>query len=195
MTYAILLILWTLAPIKMSLQSSFGKKSVKNTADALYFNGLMFLFTSLVFMFTLPGCPWQVWAYGIVSAAFSVAFQILYIRALSMGNVSLTALIVNMSMVINVIASYIFFGDSISPLRLWGIILTVVTFFLCTNFKNTTKSEKLWGYVAISAMLTNAIAAFSQKFFAVSEFSSYNLEFTSCSYFSAAVMAFIVYYI
>lgn len=193
MIYILLLILCSLATLKLSLQSSFGKKSVKNTADALYFNGLIFLFSSFVFMYTLPGCPWQVWVYGAVAAVFSVAFQILYTKALSAGNVSLTALIVNMSMVINVIVSYVVFGDSISSLRLVGIILTIITFFLCTDFKNTSASEKSWIYIAFASMITNAVASLSHKFFTASDYSSYNLAFTSGSYFIAAVVAFMVY--
>ena len=66
------------------------KKNINNIADVLCFNGLMFLFSAIIFSRDVVGCPWQVWIYAILGAIFSVIYQITYIKALSIGNVSLT---------------------------------------------------------------------------------------------------------
>lgn len=195
MKYLIVFVLCTLATAKMSLQSAFGKKSVKNTADALCFNALIFIFSGIVFLYKVVGCPAPVWIYAALGAVASVAFQLTYTRALAAGNVSLTVLIVNLALVINVLVSYLFYGDDISVVRLVGIILTVLAFILCTDFKGgeNSKQRKKWLLLAFSAMLSNAASCIVQKVFGESAYSAHNGAYTSASYVIAAVMAFLVY--
>lgn len=197
MKYILVLVLCTLATSKMSLQSAFGKSSIKNTTDTLFFNGLVFVFSSLLFCFELINCPIQVWIYAFFGAVSSVLFQFTYTKSLSIGNVSITVLIVNMSLVLNVLFSYLIYGDSISPVRFTGILLTIATFLLCTNFKGMrdSKAEKKWIFLSISAMLTNAVASLVQKMFGESTFCDFGRAYTASSYLIAAILSFVAYYI
>ncbi len=194
MKYLIVLILCSLATSKMSLQSAFGKKSVKNTADAFCFNAISFLFTAIVFINEIFDCPWQVWVYAALGAICAVIYQMTYTKALAMGNVSLTVLIVNLSLVINVLVSYLFYGDGLSPVRLTGILLTIVTFFLCIELKDgANKSEKNWLFFTLLAMISCALGCIVQKALGESSFRSFNRAYTSASYLVAAVMAYLLY--
>jgi len=194
MNYLIALILCILATSKMSLQSAFGKKRVKNTADALCFNALIFLASAIVFSYEIIDCPWQVWIYATLAAFFAVIFQMTYTKALVIGNVSLTVLIVNMALVINVLVSYMFYNDSISKIRLLGILLTILTFFLCIDFqKRNIKNGKNWILFVITAMFCNAASSIIQKVLSKSTFADYNQEYTSASYFVAAILAYLMY--
>ena len=70
MKYLIVLILCVLATTKMSIQGAFAKKNINNIADVLCFNGLMFLFSAIIFSYDVIGCPWQVWLYASLGAVF-----------------------------------------------------------------------------------------------------------------------------
>lgn len=194
MKYILVLILCILATLKMSLQGMFGKNKVKNSADAFCFNALIFLFSSIAFLYEIVGCPWQVWIYATFSAVFSVIFQMTYTKALAIGNVSLTALIVNLSLVINVLVSYIFFDDNISVLRLVGILTTIVTLFMSIDIKSGISIKgRNWILFVITAMLTSSAGSIVQKVLGESQFATYNRAFTSASYLVAAVLAFLMY--
>ena len=56
------------------------------------FNSFVFAFSAALFLPQIFGCSNEVWLYAAVGAAFTVIFQLLYTKALSMGNVSLTVL-------------------------------------------------------------------------------------------------------
>lgn len=194
MKYLIVFILCTFAISKMSIQGDFGKKHVKNTADALCFNGLIFLFSALIFSYAIVDCPWQVWIFGTFSAVFSVIYQVTYTKALAIGNVSLTVLIVNLALVINVLVSYLFYGDSISELRFVGILLTIITFFLCVDFKDTKSAKsRNWIVFVITAMFSSAAATIVQKILGESSFAGYNRAFTTSTYIVSAILTYIIY--
>lgn len=194
MKYLLVLILCVIATAKMSFQSAFGKKDIRNSADAVCFNGLVFLFAAILFSGDLFGCPWQVWIYALLGAAFSVSFQLTYAKALSIGNVSLTVLISNLSLVINVLVSYLFFGDSISGVRLIGILLTIVVFALSVDLKaGKGTNVKTWAVLAILTMFANAALGVTQKVLGESAFGGYNRAYTAATYLTAAVMSCAVY--
>ncbi len=194
MKYLLVFILCLLATSKMSIQGAFGKKFVINTADAICFNGLIFLFSAIVFSYAIIGCPWQVWVYAALGAVCSVLYQITYIKALAIGNVSLTVLIVNLGLVINVLFSYFFYGDSISPLRFVGILLTIGTFFLSVDFKgNTARKGGNWILFVTMATLFSALGTIVMKVLGESEFSAYSRAYSSASYIIAAAGTFLLY--
>ena len=194
MKYLIVLILCVLATTKMSIQGAFAKKNINNIADVLCFNGLMFLFSAIIFSYDVIGCPWQVWLYASLGAVFSVVYQISYTKALIIGNVSLTVLIVNFALIINILVSYLFFGDSISGVRFVGILLTVIVFLLSVDKKEgKSKKVKLWVTLALVAMLCSAAGSIIQKVLSESSFANYNRAYTSASYFVAAILTYLAY--
>lgn len=193
MKYIIVFALCALATLKVTVQGGFVKSSVKNTSDTMLFNAMFFAFTSLLYLPEILTCSHNVWVYAFFAAIFSVIFQFAYATALSAGNVSLTVLIVNFSMVIVVLFSYFVYREPISPLRLIGIIVTLAAFFLCTDFRNTQRMNRKWLLFSLLAWLSTSSATIVQKMFAETEFNNENRAFISCIYIIAASVAFLVY--
>ena len=195
MKYLLIPLQCILAMSKVNFQTAFGKKAVKTSADALLFNVFVFVFSALLFMPSVFGCSGPVWIYASVAAMFTVLYQFFYTKALSRGNVSLTVLIVNFAMVINVLVSYILFDEPISLLRLCGIVLTVVSFFVCTRFDDKKKSSKVWLLLALLSMLTSAGGSITNKFFGESAYGTENSAYVSALYIVAALLVTVYYLI
>lgn len=193
MKYLIIVVMCLLAATKMSFQSAFGKKSVKNTADSVFFNGMVFAFAALIFLPSASGCSYQVWIYSLFAAIFTVAFQLTYTKALATGNISLTVMIVNFNMVITTMISYFVYDEPISLLRISGIAITVISFVLSTEFKDEGKNEKKWFVLAITALITSALTATVQKIFGESQFGNQSRDFISCYYILSFVITIGVY--
>lgn len=193
MDYILILLMCVFATAKMSFQTSFGKNSVKNSTDALTFNIFVFVVSALIFLPKLFGCSPQVWIFGVVGAVFAVAYQLLYTKALSVGNVSLTVLITNFSMVVCVLVSYIFFDEPISWIRLLGILLTVASFVICNGLGTKERIDKKWLVLAVLAMLSSAAGAIVSKCLGESPYSRETQAYISSLYIIAAVLAILIY--
>ena len=193
MEYILVLILSIAGTAKMSFQSAFGKKNVVNSTDALCFNIFVFITVSVIFIPKVIGCSEMVWTYAVISGIFAVCYQIFYTIALSIGNVSLTVLIVNFGMVINVLVSYLFFNDSISLVRLTGIIMTVVSFIICSENVNKESTARKWFIFAVLALFANSFAAISQKIFGESPYASENQAYISCLYMVSLLIGVVIY--
>ena len=193
MEYILIILLGVLATAKMSFQSGFSKKEVKTPTDSLLFNGVVFAFSAAMFLPKIFGCSPVIWAYAVAGAVFAMMFQLLYTTALSMGNVSLTVLIINFSMVISVLVSYIFYKEPISILRFCGILLTVCSFVICTRFDNSKSGGKKWLIVTVLAMLSSSGGSIVQKMLGESQYSGESQAFISCLYILAMGLSIIVY--
>lgn len=195
MEYIIIFTLCVLSTLKVSFQGSFSKQTIKTTSDAVFFNGMTFLVSAVLFAYRLADCEAAVWIYASFGATFTVMFQLFYAKALSVGNVSLTVLIVNLSMVINVMVSYFAYGEPMSVLRFSGLILTVAAFLLCTEFKSEKAYTVKWMIFAIGAMLSTAGLSVVQQIFGKSIYSEYSQAFVSCMYIVSVLISVIVYLI
>ncbi len=194
MKYLTVLVLCFLATCKVTLQSLFSKKSVKTISDAIFFNGLIFAFSAILFLPKITNVSTAVWGYASVFALFTVLFQMTYTKALSVGNVSLTVLFVNLSMIFPVIVSATVFGEPISAFRFVGILLTVLSFFVGTDFKAGGINGN-WLFLTLCAAFANGGIAITQKVFASTEFKSQNAAFVACAYTVAAAFSVIIYFI
>ena len=193
MKYIIVLLLCVLAVTKLSIQGAFGKKNVRNSLDALVFNGVVFAVAALLFLPTVFGCSPAVWLYALPASVFTVAYQVFYTKALTMGSVSLTVLIANFAMVFNVLVSYFFFGDSMSPVRLSGIVITVISFIICTDFRNAQKKTKNWLTMAVLSLFTSSAGSVVSKFFGESPYKNESAAYVSCLYIVSAVLVCLFY--
>lgn len=193
MEYMIVLSLSILATAKMAFQTAFSKKNIINSTDALFFSIYFFFVAAIIFLPEVFGCSPAVWIYAAVSASLTIGYQLFYTKALSVGNVSLTVLTVNFSMVINVIASYVFFGESISYVRFFAIVLTIISFVICNSNNKKEKSEKNWMMFTILAMIFHSLASISQKVFGESIYSAESQANVSCLYIMATLISVIIY--
>lgn len=193
MKYILVFLLGILASAKMSFQSAFGKKSVKNSIDALSFNIFVFMASAILFLPKVFNCSPAVWLFGIIGAVFTVTFQLTYTKALTVGNVSLTVLITNFSMVISVIVSCLFFGESISFVRFVAIVVTVISFMICSGVRDGDTGDKKWLTYTIIAMLSTSCGSIVQKYFGASVYHGENQAYISCLYIWSTIIGLIIY--
>lgn len=193
MQYFLILLLSILSTVKISFQSAFSKNSVKNKADILVFNFLVFLFSGILFSVGIVNSSPAVYGYAFFGALFTVLFQLTYTEALSMGNVSLTVLIVNLGMVLNVIFSYFVYKEPMSWIRFIGVALTLVTFVICTDFKKGKPTEKKWYIYTICAMFATTLASMVQQIFSKSQYSEQNGVYVAAVYIIGAIFLLLAY--
>ncbi len=193
MNYLLVLLCCTLATAKVTTQSAFSKRHVKNFPDVVFFIALTFTVSALLFSPDLIGCSPIVWAYGAAFGLSSMLFQLSYTRALSMGNVSVTVMMANLAMIFNVVLSAVVFHDPLSPARLIGILLTIAVFIINTDFKTQDKVEKSWFALALIALVSSGIAGCTQKIFGELGPTEETRAFVSSSYVMGAILTFAIY--
>lgn len=193
MDFLIIATLCSLATAKVSLQSCFSKKHLLTSSDTLFFNALIFLTASVLFFSNISGADIQIWLFSFSFALFTVIFQLSYTKALSIGNISLTVMIVNLSMLFPVIVSVAIYQEALSFTRLLGILLTIVSFVLCMELKSKNLISWKWFLISVLAMLSNGGIAITQKVFGKSSFHTENRSFVACSYLLAFFITLIVY--
>ena len=193
MKYLIVVWLCTLATAKVTVQGVYAKKNIKTVGDATLFNGLIFFFAALLFLGqAISGCG-EIWFFSVLFGILSVVFQTCYSKALSIGNASVTVLIVNLSMIIPIAVSVFAFDERLSVARMSGILLTLVTFFVVADVKKTKKFNLKWILLAMAAMLANGALGVIQKLFGKSNWEDQTGAFVSRSYIVAAVVSMIAY--
>lgn len=194
MKYLIVAGLCTLATAKVTVQGAYAKKNIKTVSDATLFNGLIFTFAALLFLGQAIYGDGEIWLFSMLFGSLSVVFQICYSKALSIGNISIIALIVNLSMFIPIAVSVFAFKEGLSVARMIGILLTLVTFFVVTDVGKAKKKYSLkWILLAMVAMFANGALGVIQKLFGESEWSAQSGAFVSRSYIVAAVVSMIAY--
>ena len=190
MNFLIILLLCTLATSKVTLQSRFGKKTLTTDSDNVLFNAVIFFTAAILFCADIPRASVQTWIYASIFAVLTVVFQLSYTKALALGNVSLTVMAVNLSMLFPSLVSVIFFDESLTLMRITGIALTVISFTLTVDLKTKEKLSHSWFIFTAAAALANGGIGITQKFFGASEFADEKKAFVACSYSIAFLIAF-----
>ena len=110
MRYLIILICATLSCTKVTIQGRLSKGNINNTTDSVLANCLVFAFTFVLFSVSLKnGLNPHVICYSIWFGIFGVAFQVFYALALKSGPFSATCMMINLSMVIPVVFSILYY--------------------------------------------------------------------------------------
>ena len=193
MNFLIILLLCTLATTKVTLQSRFGKKALKTDSDNILFNAIVFLTAAALFCADIPKASLNTWLFALTFALLTVVFQLAYTKALSLGNVSLTVMAVNLSMLFPSLISVIFYNESLSLMRVIGILLTVLSFTLAVDLKAKERLSHSWFIFTVVAALANGGIGITQKIFGAQDFSSEKKSFVACSYAVAFLVAITLY--
>jgi uncharacterized membrane protein len=193
MNFLIILLLCTLATTKVTLQSRFGKKGLKTNSDNILFNAIVFLTAAVLFCVDIPKASFNTWLFALSFAVLTVIFQLSYTKALSVGNVSLTVMAVNLSMRFPSLVSVIFYNESLSIMRTIGIVLTVLSFTLTVDIKDKEKLSRSWLIFTVVAALANGGIGITQKIFGMQTFSIEKKSFVACSYAIAFLVAIVIY--
>ena len=193
MELIIIFLLCLLASTKVFLQGLFSKNNVNSFADGLFFNGLIFLFSAIVFIKDTCTFNLDVLLFGIVFGTLTVLFQSCYIKAMSCGNFSLTVLIINLSMIIPMLFSAVVYNERISALRFIGILLSLAALAFNLNPKAQDSCSFKWLRLALLASLANGLLAVCQQLFGKTLWGNFTKEFVAYSYITAAVVSAIIY--
>ncbi len=191
----IIFILCALACTKVTLQGIFAKNKIKTFTDGIFFNGLIFFFSTFVFVSGSKIISWEILIHGIALGIMTVLFQLFYIKAMSCGNVSITALIVNLSMMLPILVSCIFFGEKITLLRLCGIFLTILALIVNVRKSKLLSDFKKWiFYSFLASFLCGTISVF-QLLFGKTKWSDQTSSYMFSCYATAFLFSFILFLI
>lgn len=188
-----ILILCVLAASKVTLQGQFAKKAENTFCNAICFNTIIFATSALLFVKWIAGSHIQTAAFGAVFGLLTVLFQAFYMMAMSNGNVSLTVMIVNFSMIIPIGFSLIFYNEKMTAFQMIGILLVITALLLSLEKGDKKyKSFKKWLFLAVCASLINGCLAVCQKIFASGEYGIENKGFVAWAYITALIISVLV---
>ena len=188
----LIIVLIILATLKVTFQGIFARKHISNVVESISFNGVIYFFASLIFSYALKCSP-PVIAFALLFGLLTVLFQLFYIQAMRCGNISLTVLIVNSSMIIPIIVSVLFFDERFGILKIIGITAIHVSLFLSTE-KSIIKLNSKWILFSLFAFLTNGSLAVCQQMFGKTVWHKEGASFVAWSYLLATVISFVIYF-
>jgi multidrug transporter EmrE-like cation transporter len=108
----------------------------------------------------------------VVMAAFYGAFliiaQVLLIKAMDIGDVSVSSLFYSCGFLVPIFASVFIYKESVSWTQAVGVVLIIISFVVAVEKKGETGIR--WFIFAIAALLCNGMVGLSQKVFRMSDF-------------------------
>ncbi len=105
----------------------------------------------------------KVLPFSLLFATFYAVCNISLIRALECGPVALTSLILNLSMILTTIWGLIFWDATFGFVVALGLVLVVVSLFLCIYTKEKATISKRWLIFVFLAFASNAGCAITQR--------------------------------
>lgn len=193
MDYLLIVLLAFMATTKVTVQSFASKRFLKSHTDMIFYNTGVFLVASLLFLYNAIGCSYQVWLFAMAIAVVTVSFQLFYTEALSIGNVSLSVMMANFSMVMPLAVSFIFYNEPLSIWRIIGVALTIVAIVLVANVKGGNAGGKKWFVFSVLAALSSGAITIVQKIFNMSAFAAERGALVSAGYAGAFLISAIIY--
>lgn len=194
MAYLIILLSALASCAKVTVQGYLSRGNIKNSTDSVLANCVIFAFTFLLFSVGLRnGINLPVIGYSAAFGILSVSFQVFYALALKSGPFSATCMLVNLSMVLPVIFSSIYYKEAVTVTKSIGIILCALALFL--NVKGDGKKINLkWILYILLAFVSTGSISIAQKLFARSEIGGNTEQFIFFGYLIAFVLSCIIFF-
>lgn len=193
--------IWILSAIFASMctvgQSAFTKiASTKGkTTGSMYINTLkvgasLILFLLISFykiQFHLPTVLFaSVYGFALFFSTFFGYMALMY------GSMALTSLIVSYSVIIPCVFGIMFFDETVSFIRMLGIVLLLISMYLLKQQAENVKMNKQWFVYVVITFLCNGICSVIQKLHQTEYPSSYCNEFMIYSLFVTFILFFII---
>ena len=165
-------------------------------------NAVIFFFSALTLLLlglctrqlSLPSLPSVL--LGVLYALFSTLTQILLLKAMGMGEASMTQLVYSLGILLPITYSAIFLDEPIVPMQLVGVALVFVALYFITNPKGGKgKFNALWLILALLSAAGSGAIGIVQKIHQTSEFKSELQTFVLISLISSALFSLILYLI
>lgn len=152
------------------LKNDFCKKEVKNNADLYAFNAMTSVFAviTLGVMAIVMGSLTSISAYtvllGLVFGLVTALCAIFNMKALEIGPMSYTTVIISCSLVIPSFSGMFFFGESIAPIQYIGVVCMLISFICAMDKKNDKAGISLkWFGFCLAAFVFNGSIGVLQK--------------------------------
>ncbi|MBQ7172291.1 MAG: EamA family transporter [Clostridia bacterium] len=148
MEYFLLLAAVVISVANSSVMHVFANKGLRNHGDVfLFICGTQFIWTVLLFAFSAATDKLifsrDVILYGLLYGLLLFFFQIFKLSAMSSGPVSLTNLIGASSFLISSAYSYFVLNERINPLCFAGVLLLILSLYLCIDLKGKATGENM----------------------------------------------------
>ncbi len=101
---------------------------------------------------------------AVLYALFSLASQVALIAAMNSGPVAFTSLFFSCGFIISTILGAAYYNETISIIKIIGILILVVAMWICISPNKTSKFSGKWLLFSIAAFLCAGIVGFLQKF-------------------------------
>lgn len=193
MQILIILFCALLSCLKVTIQGNLAKGNIKSVKDSVLANCLVFAVVSVFFSISLRNqIDVMTIPYAVFFGLFGVIFQICYALALRTGPFSITCMTCNLSLVVPIIFSFIFFGERITLIKGIGIFLCLVTLFLNLK-KDDKKISAIWLVYIVLTFLANGGIACVQRIYAKSDFGGNFEQFVFFGYLAAFLTTSVVF--
>lgn len=117
--------------------------------------------------------------YGTLYAFAQVFFLIFKAKAMSLGPVSLTTLIGNMSLILSTVCGVLIWNEKVSPIQIIGIILLIISIVICTYEKNSERNNGSWIFCCVLFFIFAGAVGLIFKFFSKTGENINNMMFFS----------------
>ncbi len=179
------------------MKSIFAKKSntYLNDIHNIYtYNFYMFLIAFLIVLLAgisnLGSASIQTIIMAIVYGLFLVFGQVFLIKAMDIGEVSISTLFYSCGFLIPTFVSIFVYDESLKLLQVIGVILILVSFVI--SVERTKKGTLKWFVFAISSFLSNGMVGLMQKIFRMSSFSNEQNAFMIIAFFVGTIITFFI---
>ncbi len=147
--YLLLFVSVSFAVINGCVLHSFNNRDIRNIGDTFFFNGgISAIWIVLLTAFSLISNDFVITSgsaiYGTIYGVIICSFLLFKNFAFTSGPVSLTTLIGSCPFILTTLFGLIFMDQSIKPLQIVGILMTIVSLFLCICPKKGEKISLKW---------------------------------------------------
>ena len=183
---------------KVALQTTFGRRRMQTTADTVLYNLYMFLFAAVIPGLLLLSGGGQISpltaAAGSAFGLLSVLFQLMYLRSLAGGPVSLTILVVTFANIVPILYGTLFLGEPMTLPRAFAVALVLAALVITTYEKDTSgkKAGRAWIFSVAVCFLTNGALMILQKYHQYSAASAERDGFVLCAYLAASAASVLI---
>ncbi len=191
---ALVFLLAFLSTGKVIIQGRFSRKMTKNTLDVFVFNTGMFGSVALcmLFVFRLPKISPLTFLLGAVFGILSVFFQMLYMRAMRMGAVSLTTMAVHFAIVFPIVFCIFAYGEVLSLTKAIGILLLIPSAILLFRPEQSAPISRKWLLLLLIIFPVNGVSNIVQKIHQHTAFHEEVGGFVLSAYAVAAVLSLVL---
>ena len=132
---------------------------------------------------------------GVLYALFSALTQIVYIRAMGMGEASITQLVYSLGILLPIAYGAIFLKEGISPMQYVGVALVALALFFIASPRSGGKFSFPWLFMSLLSACGSGAIAITQKMHQSSSAKVELQTFVFISLIFSAIFSILMYFV